>query len=508
MINNIKLIRPPANISNRLDHFIEHYALYKYKRELDYHFNRGEWTVNLADTKRSMINYDFYDLVTDMTIVTEKNSNETNKDLQIRIKKETELMHNNLLNLYNEFHKYIFQQLQPIVQPMKYNDLFQLFQDTWGNAPFKLNYLLEDMFLLLGDKSIMQNVVGNSGSFKSTRTMIECNSLPSVLLVDDATVAGITRDSQMKGTTYLNNTVVYYNDVGDSAQMQQNFQDCLQSVYKKLFSEGAVKRSIGMKNSDKTLKLKLETPDGFKLKFNSIKPVFTEDEGQTTSRMMTINLPSFGEEEVVALVRSGRFGEAVFTKQDPRIFKNVLQVYYLTREPVDFDADFLEILTRRCVQDNNGVGNMHGVNNSFYQHKEMHKLYGKDLYKEKYYNRIMINTSMIDLELELYDVIREGLDIEPIETKIYAENILNEYEIAKTTSATVHKKKHNYNAFTVKAVKGIRRKFISKNETKISLLLKNMEDHELCAKIGTLGQYNVYVLLDKNNIKDQKLGVQ
>ena len=54
---------------------------------------------------------------------------------------------------------------------MGYNALFELFEDTWGNAPFKLNYLLEDMFLLLGDKSIMQNVVGNSGSFKSTRSI-------------------------------------------------------------------------------------------------------------------------------------------------------------------------------------------------------------------------------------------------------------------------------------------------------------------------------------------------
>ena len=53
----------------------------------------------------------------------------------------------------------------------------------------------------------------------------------------------------------------------------------------------------------------------------------------------------------------------------------------------------------------------------------------------------------------------------------------------------------SYDAFTIKAVKGIRRKFIKNNEAKISSILKSMEEHGLCRKVGTLENYNIYVLL-------------
>lgn len=495
MNDEIKLIEPPTEISTEVDRCIIKYHLHDYMRELNYHFNRGEWKVNLADTKRTMINYDFNDLVNNFYVKLPKDDNESNKDHKEREREETEALRSNLLKLYMDFRRHVTKKLTPIVKNMNYNDLFNLFEKTWGAAPFKLNYLLEDMFLLLGNKSIMQNVVGNSGSFKSTRTMIEANSLRSVLFIDDATVAGISRDCQTKGRNYLNNTVVYYNDVGDSAQMQLNFKDCLQSVYKKLFSEGVVRRTLAMKNSDRTLHLDLETPDGFKLKFNSVKPIFNEDDGQTASRTMLINLPSFSVKEAEEMILTGRFSKEVWTTIDPRIFKDVLQVYYQTRPKPNFTPEHRNIISQRVFQDNNGEVNWHLANNAVYKHEEMYKLYG-GLYKEKYFNRVMINTSIIDLELELYEVIKDGLSIDPVEPGfVKSINNLNDFTIATTKSATVHKEKYDYDSFTITAVKGIRRKFIQNNTTKISELLRSMQEHNLCAKIGKFEQYNVYVLL-------------
>ena len=493
------LVTPSEEIINELDHLINKHHLHQYKKEIYYHFNLGEWHVNLADTKRAMINYDFRDLVSNFYAKCERNDGETVRDFQKREKEETERLRSALIKLYQDFKQEITETLTPIVKKMDYNALFELFEDTWGNAPFKLNYLLEDMFLLLGDKSVMQNVVGNSGSFKSTRSIIEFNSLPSVLLIDDATVAGISRDCQSKGIEYLDNTVVYYNDVGDSAQMQANFKDCLQSVYKKLFSEGAVNRTLAMKNSDKTLRLNLRTPHGLKLKFNSVKPIFNDDDGQTKARTMIISLPSITPEEAEEMVYNGTFGKDVWTKQDPRIFKDVFKIYYDTREFDGFDGEFGRELAKRCNKDNNNEANMHLIGGSIYRHEEMCKLYGEQLYKEKYFNRVMIKTSMLDMENQLYDIIAETLLDDKVglwfPNEIPSKPDINVFTVAHIKSASAHKEKYEYDAFTIKAVKGIRRKFIKNNEAKISSILKSMEEHGLCRKVGTLENYNIYVLL-------------
>lgn len=505
MNNEINLIKPLATMISELDHYITEYRLQKSKKELYYHFNLDDWKVNLANTKKTMINYDFRDLVSNFYVKLPKNDGETNKDHREREMNQTEALRSNLLNLYNNFRKHVMNQLVPIAKTMNYDDLFNLFDYTWGEAPFKLNYLLEDMFLLLGDQSIMQNVVGNSGSFKSTRTMIEANSLPSVLFIDDATVAGISRDCQTKGNDYLNNTVAYYNDVGDSTQMQNNFKDCLQTVYKKLYSEGRVNRAIAQKNSDRTLHLDLVTENGFKLKFNSVKPVFNEDDGQTSARTMIIILPSFTMKDAEELILSGRFGNDVWTRQDPRIFKDILQAYYQTREKPELSNEHKNVIQIRVTQDNNGEVNWHKINNAFYIHEEMIKLYGMEHYKEKYFNRVMINTSVKDLESELYNTIKEGLNIEPFKrSELNTEEPLNRFVVAKTKSASAHKDKNKFNSFTIKAVKGIRRNFITKNESKISMLLKSMEEHDLCEKVGMLKQrYNIYVLLERDDENDE-----
>lgn len=497
-IEEITLIEPPTHIVAQVNNYISKNNLSEYEKDIYYHFNMGEWRVNLAKTKNSMINYDFNDLVTNFKANTKEKDGESQKQFKERQKQETELLRNAFLNLHEEFRAYVIEQLTPIVKDMQYDDLFQLFQSTWDNAPFKLNYLLEDMFLFFGDKSVMQNVVGDSGSFKSTRSMIEFNSLPSVLRIDDATIAGISRDCQTKGIHYLDNTVVYYNDVGDSSQMQANFKECHQTIYKKLFSEGEVSRNIATKNSDKTLKLNLRTPHGFKIKFNSVKPIFNDDDGQTKARTITISLPAITKEEAIEMVRSGRFGSDIWCSKDPRIFKDVFEVYYKTRTFKEFDNDFRAELTERCIEDNNDESNMHKVAEILYVHQEMAKLYGIEKYKEKYYNRVIINNSMKDLELKLYDTIKEGLNLTLSKRgEVHINENLNEYEIARTRSASVHKNEYDYDSFTIRAVKGIRRDFIEKNKAKIGELLRLMEEHDLCKKIGTHKTYNVYVLLEK-----------
>ena len=500
----VELIRPNLELDRKLNACIEEFQLQPFQEEIDYHFNREKWCVNLADTKKSMINYDFRDLISGFYARCRQRDGETNKEFKQREQEETERLRSTLMKLYIEFREYVTEKLTPTVEKMDYNDLLQLFQDTWGEAPFKINYLLEDMFLLLGNKSIMQNVVGNSGSFKSTRSMIEFNSLPSVLIMDDATVAGISRDCQTKGNDYLDNTVVYYNDVGDSAGMQNNFKECLQSVYKKLFSEGMVNRTLAMKNSDKTLRLNLRTPNGFKLKFNSVKPIFNDDDGQTKARTMLINLPSYTAEQSEEMVRSGRFGKAVYSNKDPRIFKDVLKIYYNTRKFDGFTGDFNGELAHRYNQDSDEESNFHGIAGTIHIHEEMCKLYGTELYKEKYYNRVMIGTRVSDMEKKLYDIIVDGLNMPVwIYNEIQSFDDPRPYVIAKTKSASAHKNKNDYNAFTVKAVKGIRRDFVRKNATKISSLLKAMEEHELCVKVATVNKYNVYVLLPKD-MEEQK----
>lgn len=494
----VELIKPHLKLNREIDACIREFHLESFQREIDYHFNRGEWKVNLADTKKSMINYDFRDLVSSFYAKCRQRDGETNREFKQREQDETERLRSHLMKLFLEFREYVTKQLTPTVKEMNYYDLFGLFQDTWGDAPFKLNYLLEDMFLLLGDKSVMQNVVGNSGSFKSTRAIIEFNSLPSVLIMDDATVAGISRDCQTKGNDYLDNTIVYYNDVGDSAGMQSNFKECLQSVYKKLFSEGMVNRTLAMKNSDKTLRLNLRTPNGFKIKFNSVKPIFNDDDGQTKARTMFINLPSYTAEQSEEMVRSGRFGKAVYSKKDPRIFKDIFKIYYDTREFDGFTGDFNAELAHRYNQDADEESNFHGIAGIIHRHQEMYKLYGEKLYKEKYYNRVMINTSVSDLEKQLYDIIIDGLNMTTWSfDSIESFNDIRPYTVAKIKSSSAHKNKYDYTAFTVKAVKGIRRNFIKKNESKIPGLLKSMEEHGLCVKVGTDGLYNVYVLLLK-----------
>ena len=128
----------------------------------------------------------------------------------------------------------------------------------------------------------------------------------------------------------------------------------------------------------------------------------------------------------------------------------------------------------------------------------MYKLYGPDLYKEKYYNRVMINTSVSDMEQQLYDIIKDTLVTRSWPVKdIKTHPDVNQFTVAKARTASAHANEREYDSFTVKAVRGIRRKFIKNNETKVPGLLRSMEEHELCAKVGMLGTYNIYVLLDK-----------
>ena len=54
-------LTPTKEQKEKLDKLIRKYQLPK--KELFYHFNYGSWYVDLANTKESQINYDFYDLV-------------------------------------------------------------------------------------------------------------------------------------------------------------------------------------------------------------------------------------------------------------------------------------------------------------------------------------------------------------------------------------------------------------------------------------------------------------
>ena len=149
-MTDIQLIRPPIKIISQLEQYITDYQLESRQKELYYHFNIGDWCVNLADTKDVMINYDFTDLVSNFQAKLVKEDGDTNKDFLEKQRAATEILRNNFLNLYQEFRHYVIEQLTPIVKEMGYTELFQLFTDTWGEAPFKLNYLLEDMFFLEG----------------------------------------------------------------------------------------------------------------------------------------------------------------------------------------------------------------------------------------------------------------------------------------------------------------------------------------------------------------------
>ena len=110
------LVTPSEEIINKVDHLINKHHLHQYKKEIYYHFNLGEWHVNLADTKRAMINYDFHDLVSNFFAKCERNDGETARDFQKREKEETERLRGALIKLYQDFKQKITETLTPIVK--------------------------------------------------------------------------------------------------------------------------------------------------------------------------------------------------------------------------------------------------------------------------------------------------------------------------------------------------------------------------------------------------------
>lgn len=494
-----ELVKPKQDIINDLNKIISKYSLPK--RELYYHFNLGEWTVDLANTKQSMINYDIKDTIYSLPIKTnlEKEKGETVSEFNKRQRECIELVQNKLLTLYKHFKKDLINTLKPKVENMTYNQILNLFKETWGELPFEIEPLLENMAMLYGDESVMQNVVGDSGSFKSTRSMIEFNTLPNVLIFDDVTVAGISRSCQDKGTTFLNDTVVYYNDVGDSRSLRDNFDEVLETVYKKLYSEGSVKRDIAKKNSDNVLHLRLETPDGFKIKFNSIRPLFTSDYGQTEARVETITIKSLTEDEVKEIVAKGEFGKSITTNKDPRIFKNIFEVY-MKYNPFDgFTNEFKEILTEIAIADNNHIVNMHKVSSIFYKNEQMFKLYGINLYKElfftpNYVKKDRIGTTALKLKKEIYKMIPNTYNVQ----YIVPNGKSHEYSIAKAKSCYAHKNEANWDAFTITAVQGIKTKLVQENQPIIGKLLKILEDNGEIEVVGDWRGKKIYVLVEND----------
>lgn len=488
------LIMPPNDIIQELKQLIKIHGLPS--KELYYHFNLGEWTVDLADTKKSMINYDIKDVINEFTVKVEKEQGETEKQRSERQKEATQQLRNKLLTLYKNFKKHVFNELKDEVESMTYDDLLKLFRDTWTNVPFELEPLLEKMALLMGNKSVMQNVVGDSGSFKSSRSMIEFNTLPNVLLMDDATLNAIARDGKTKGIEYLDDTIVYYNDVADLGQMKRNFEECMESIYKKLYSEGSVNKSVTRKNSDNTLHIKLRTPNGFKCCFNGVKPLFSQDYGQTASRIQTIQVPSISPEEVKELISKGLFGRSNKSSIDPRYFKNILEVYMKTRNFEGFSNEFENILSEIAIKDSNGTVNFHSIGSILYINEQMFKLYGKEHYKVKFFNRYIEEGSMQDKALQLYDeiwnMVGEAFNLEYIN---YSERDLRQWVIAKTKSSYSNRSRTNYDAFTILAVENMTCKFVKENKAIIPKLINILENKEMIAQIGKYKSYNVYCLI-------------
>ena len=493
------LIKPKQDIINDLNKIISKY--YLPRRELYYHFNLGEWTVDLANTKQSMINYDIKDTIYSLPIKInlEKESGETVAEFNQRKRECIEAVQNKLLTLYKHFKRDVINTLKPKVENMTYNQILNLFKETWGELPFEIKPLLENMAMLYGDESVMQNVVGDSGSFKSTRSMIEFNTLPNVLLFDDVTVAGISRSCQDKGTTFLNDTIVYYNDVGDSRSLRANFDEVLETVYKKLYSEGSVKRDIAKKNSDNVLHLRLETPNGFKIKFNSIRPLFTSDYGQTEARVETITIKSLNEDEVNEMVVSGEFGKSLKTNKDPRIFKNIFEVYMKYKQFDGFNNEFRGVLSEIAIADNNHTVNMHKVSSIFYKNEQMFKLYGANLYKDLYFTPNYIKTDRIGtIALKLKEQINKMIQETYPSERIVPMGYGRTYSIAKAKSCYAHKNEANWDAFTITAVQGINTKLVQENQPRIGKLLKILEDNGEIEVVGEWRGKKIYVLVENN----------
>lgn len=493
-------IRPTPEDQIKIDDLIKKYGLETQKKGLYYHFNIGDWIVDLADTKKSQINYNFIDLLTQLEIKLYRDEKETKNEFYERKKAITEKVQSDFLDIYKRLQNKIETKLTPIVQKYNYKDLLNLFNETYPNTPFDLEPLLEQMALLMGNKSVMQNVVGDSGSFKSTRSMIEYNSLPSVLRMDDATIAGISRNQLQKGHLYLDNTVVYYEDVGDSHSLRRNFDECLETVYKKLYSEGIVNRSIAKKNSDNTLNLHLETPHGFKCKFNSVRPLFSNDYGQTKSRVQTINIPSFTENEVLEMVGNGTFGQTNITEKDPRYFKYIFKQYMKKQSFKGFTDEFKKELAEIAIKDNNGEVNMHSISKIIYTNEMMFRLYGEEYYKEYYFTpQYVIRKRISDRAMRLKDEIYSMCP-----RLFYLENIqnngrLDNYIIAKSKSAHSHASRTDFDSFTITAVNGMRCKFVNEHKAEIPTLLKVLEDNEEIYCVGDYRGKNVYVLLEKES---------
>ena len=491
-------LTPTKEQKEKLNELIQEYKLPK--TEIFYHFNYGSWYVDLANTKESQINYDFYDLVYTLKPFLEKEEKETQKEFNKRVKETTEQIQTELIEIYREYKKHIITWIQKnITKNMTYKELFKIFKDTWGNAPFQLEPLLEQMALLIGDKAVIQNVVGESGSFKSTRSIIEVNTLPRVMIMDDATLAGISRMQLTQGQNFLDGTIVYYNDVGDSGTMKKNFNECLETVYKKLYSEGSVNRVLTRQMSDYTIRLQLKTPSGFKMKCNSVRPLFTEDYGQTKNRIQTINIPSITEEETLKLINNGQFGETNPCLKDPRYFKLIFEAYMTQTNNLKFTNEVKELLGERAIRNNNGEINFHNISREIYINKQMFRLYGEEYYKELYFNPNYIETKTTPKNaLELKKHINQMVKIMYGFEEVQNHQDIRFRTIAKTKSSHAHKNKIDYDAFTITAVNGIRTKFVQKHKAEIPTLLKILEDNEEIMRIGDDRGKNIYVLIDKD----------
>lgn len=467
-------------------------------KNIEYHFNLGHHKVNLADTKSAMLNYDIRDTIDHIDIYVPKEEKETITEYRERKQAVIRNFKNKMLKYYHDFKQEIYNILKPVVDKMSYNDLYNLFISTWNNTPFEeeMEQLLQDMVILLGNKAVMQNVIGESGTFKSTRSMIEFNCFPNVLIIDDATVAGISRDSISKGIDYMDDTIVYYNDIGDSSVFRKNFEEVLETIYKKLFSEGYINRTVARKNSDNTIHLELKTPHGFKGKFNSVRPIFMKDLGQTASRVQNINLQNISIEDVEQMIDDGTFGrDDAITQYDPRIFKNIFEVYIKSQNTPELSKEHMKQISQISYSNLNHVVNMHDIGREIYINQMMIKLYKTDEEYIKYYWNVrkQEGTNMINA-LKLLEEIQKMVK-HPFKYDQIPRSINDNVRIAKAKSAYAHAGEYEYNAFTINAVRGIKSKWIREHQGMIGDYINILKENMAIAVIDKENDKNVYVLL-------------
>lgn len=395
---------------------------------------------------------------------------------------------NELRDLYHQFvkekHKYY--------PELEYNELVEVFKQCKPtHTGDVVNLFYKIGALACPDVNYILNNYGVSGSGKSYQEDLLARIFPNrIFELGEVTEKAFDRMGISKGRYVYNNKILVVSDLGSKSAMN-TFSKTLVNPIKKLITENRTTRYVSEQYGEGVREIKLETPDGFNAIFTSISDFTTFIGEQSNSRIITEKIQPQSEEEINYALAHPELEES---GKDYRIFADCIEKciykakYNKKTLNITGDCNYLDEIIIPYSK-NHSTGN---YRRSAERWRDiinyLLKLYGPSFLKEfTYYKFNNIKNSLTDIDIQVYDILCDVFDM-PTD--------IDDLEVAQTKSWYAHKNEYNCDAFTVSAVKGIKRKPIKTEQSQMSDVLQRLYSEGKIDKYGkNMNGENIYFLV-------------